>query len=129
MDNKYYFRRLVRIAKNANLISSDNFDLLFNIGLYNGLDEDAISHIIARKSKKIELENIDPWKRFKYFYSIVQLMHMDQPRYRNELNLCIELSAWLGYDPVFLNKLISGIFNDLPDILHEGIMVKQLAEN
>jgi len=128
MDNKYHFNRLVRIAKNAGIISTGSLDLIFNIGLYNGLDEDTIGYILAKKTKKIHLENIDPWKRFKYFYSIVQLMHMDQPQYRRELDLCIDLSAWLGYDPVFLNKLISGILNnDNPEILAEPLLVSQAA--
>ena len=55
-------------------------------------------------------------------------MHMDQPQYKRELNLCIDLSAWLGYDPVFLNKLISGIFNnDNPEIVAEPALVGQVA--
>ena len=128
MDNKYHFKRFVRIAKNSNAITPGSLDLIFNIGLNNGLDEDTIGHILAKKTKKFQLENIDPWKRFKYFYSIVQLMHMDQPQYKRELNLCIDLSAWLGYDPVFLNKLISGIFNnDNPEIVAEPALVGQVA--
>ena len=130
MDNKYHFKRLVRIAKNANVISSDSLDLIFNIGLNNGLDEDTIGHILAKKTKKIHLENIDPWKRFKYFYSLVQLMHMDQPQYKRELNLCIDLSAWLGYDPVFLNKLISGILNNnSPELFSEPVLAGQMASS
>ena len=130
MDHKYYFKRLVRIAKNANFISTESLDLFFNIGLNYGLDEDTISHILAKKTKKIHLENIDPWKRFKYFYCVVQLMHMDQPQYSRELNLCIDLAAWLGYDPVFLNKLISGILNDdSPEIATEQVMASQLTAN
>ena len=128
MDNKYHFKRLVRIAKNADMITSETFEQLFNIGLNNNLDEDVISHVLAKKTKKIDLEKIDPWKRFKYFYSLVQMMHMDQPQYKKELNFCIDLAAWLGYDPVFLNRLIAGIFNnDNPDILPEEIIVNPVT--
>jgi hypothetical protein len=112
MDLLYHFKRLVRIAKNANTITPETFEIIFTIGLSNGLDEDIIGHILAKKTKKINLENIDPWKRFKYIYSLVQLMRLDQPQHRRELNYCIDLAAWLGYDPVFLNKLVSGIFNN-----------------
>ena len=112
MDNSYHFKRFVRIAKNANTISPETFDLIFNIGLFNGIDEDKIGHILAKKTKKIVLENIDPWKRFKYFYSLVQLMRLELPQYNKELNFCIDLAAWLGYDPIFLNRLISGIFHN-----------------
>jgi hypothetical protein len=130
MDNKYHFKRLIRIAKNASAISTESIDLLFNIGKNSGLDEDEISHMLAKKTKKIHLDNIDPWKRFKYFYSLVQLMHMAQPQYSRELNLCIDLAAWLGYDPVFLNKLISGILNnDIPEIADEPVLVGQITEN
>ena len=111
MDILYHFKRLVRIAKNANTITPETFEIIFTIGLCNGLDEDIIGRILAKKTKKINLENIDPWKRFKYIYSLVQLMRLDLPQYRRELNFCIDLAAWLGYDPVFLNKLVSGIFN------------------
>ncbi|HLF36225.1 MAG TPA: hypothetical protein VI583_18410 [Cyclobacteriaceae bacterium] len=112
MDNSFHFKRFVRIAKNANTITPDSFDIIFNIGLFNGIDEDKIGHILAKKTKKIILENIDPWKRFKFFYSLVQLMRLELPQYTRELNFCIDLAAWLGYDPVFLNKLISGIFHN-----------------
>jgi hypothetical protein len=111
MDIFYHFKRLVRIAKNANTITPETFEIIFTIGLCNGLDEDRIGHILAKKTKKIKLESIDPWKRFKYIYSLVQLMRLDQPQYRRELSFCIDLAAWLGYDPVFLTKLVSGIFN------------------
>ncbi len=112
MDNNYHFKRFVRIAKNANTITAESFDIIFNIGLINGIDEDKIGHILAKKTKKIVLENIDPWKRFKFFYSLVQLMRLELPLYNKELNFCIDLAAWLGYDPVFLNRLISGIFHN-----------------
>jgi hypothetical protein len=55
---------------------------------------------------------------------------MDQPQYKRELNLCIDLSAWLGYDPVFLNKLISGILNNnSPEILSEPVLAGQVASS
>lgn len=127
MDIRYHFNRLVRIAKNANLITPQSFEIIYNIGQCNGIDEDAVGHILAKKMKKINLENIDPWKRFRYFYSLVQLMHMDLPRYRRELNYCLDLSAWLGYDPVFLNRLIAGIFNsDTPEVVRPVALATQV---
>jgi hypothetical protein len=130
MDIRYHFKRFVRIAKNANTITPESFEIIFNIGLCNGLDEDNIGQILAKKTKKIKLENIDPWKRFKFFYSLVQLMRLEQPQYNRELDYCISLAAWLGYDPVFLNKLISGIFNsDYREIPQKEPVATRVAAN
>ena len=118
MNQRYHFKKIVKVAKNSTDDSNRFYDLFINIGQLNGLSENDINQILSKKPKRINPRHMTPEAKLRYVHSLIQVMRYVNNDHKAELNLCNELAEWLGYDPEILNRLITRIIWDKADAMN-----------
>ena len=110
MNQRYHFKKIVKVAKNSSDDTQKFNKLFLNIGYLNGLSENDVNQILSKKPKRINPRHMTPESKLRYVHSLVQVIRNVNNDHKAELNLCFELVEWLGYDPAILNRLISKIY-------------------
>ncbi len=116
MNQRYHFKKIVKVAKNSTDDLRKFYDLFYNIGHLNGLSENDINQILSKKSKRINPRNMTPESKLRYVHSLIQVMRHVNNDHQAELKICNELTEWLGYDPEILTRLIERIFWEKADV-------------
>jgi hypothetical protein len=88
---------LVNLAQVDGHVAEREKNYIVNIGRANGIYPDEILPLFSMKHDLIIPQDLSHDEKFKYIFSLVQLMKIDERMYKEEIMFCSEIAANLGY--------------------------------
>jgi hypothetical protein len=89
---------LVNLAQIDGAVDDPEKNFIINIGRANGLYPDEIMPLFDQKHDLIIPKNLTPDEQFRYLFSFVQLMKIDERMYKQEIIFCSKIATKLGYE-------------------------------
>ena len=89
---------LVNLARVDGEIAERERSYIFNIGHANEIKPSEILPLFTSSQEEIIPAGLTDDQKFKYIFSLVQLMKIDGRLYREEIKYCAGVAAKLGYD-------------------------------
>ena len=112
-QNIEYYVHLVRIAKADDIITKNELELLYNIGLRLGFTEIEIDNLISATGKSDYIPPYELYERFEQVYEIVKMTMADGVINKNEMRLATSFALKSGFKENEIGNilvlLISGI--------------------
>lgn len=97
---------LINLARIDGEVAAPERKYISNIGLANGIAQDAIAPLFEQNHEVIIPANLSDDEKFNYIFSLVQLMKIDQRLYQDEIRYCSKVAARLGYDEAVMFDLM-----------------------
>lgn len=89
---------LVNLARVDGEIAERERSYILNIGHANEIKPSEILPLFTSSQEEIIPSGLTDDQKFKYIFSLVQLMKIDGRLYREEIKYCSHVAAKLGYD-------------------------------
>jgi hypothetical protein len=88
---------LINLAQIDGRVADREKNYIINIGRANGIYPDELASLFNQKHELIVPDNLTPDDKFKYIFSLVQLMKIDERMYKEEITFCHQIATKLGY--------------------------------
>jgi uncharacterized tellurite resistance protein B-like protein len=106
MADLSHMKLLVNLAQIDGTIAEREQYYIINIGRANGLYPDEVEPLFEEIHQIIIPQDMANEERFKYIFSLVQLMKIDERMYQEEILFCSRIAAKLGYDEEVMFELM-----------------------
>ncbi len=97
---------LISLAQIDGNVADRERNYIINIGRANGIYPDEITALLEKRHELSMPHNLNDDERFKYIFSLVQLMKIDERMYKEELMFCSKIAVNLGYDQQVMFDLL-----------------------
>ena len=106
---------LVNLAYVDGEVTDHERNYIVNIGRANGIYPDQITPLLAQPHPSIVPNNLTPDEKFKYIFSLVQLMKIDERMYKEEILFCSQIATKLGYgQQAILDLMVNVKSSEMP---------------
>ena len=93
----HQIKSLINLASIDGEIAERERSYILNIGHANDIKPGEIIPLFTSTHEEIVPSDLSNDQRFKYIFSLVQLMKIDERMYREEIKYCSHVAARLGY--------------------------------
>ena len=90
-------KSLINLARIDGEIAEREQSYILNIGHANEIKPSEIIPLFTSSHEEIMPADMSKDQKFKYIFSLVQLMKIDERMYREEIKYCSHVAAKLGY--------------------------------
>lgn len=98
---------LINLARIDGDVAEKEMKYITNIGLANSVPINDITPLFRQDHDVIVPTDLNEEERFKYIFSLVQLMKIDEKLYKDEIQFCSKVAAKLGYEqPVMFDMML-----------------------
>lgn len=105
----HQIKSLINLARIDGEIAEREQSYILNIGHANDIKPSEILPLFNSDHREIIPEGLTDDQRFKYIFSLVQLMKIDERMYREEIKYCSHVAARLGYNEHVLFDLMLNV--------------------
>jgi hypothetical protein len=88
---------LISLAQIDGKVAIRERNYIINIGRANGFYPDEIEPLFDQRHDLIVPKDLTDTDKFKYVFSMVQLMKIDERMYKEEIMFCSTIASSLGY--------------------------------
>ncbi|HEY0655234.1 MAG TPA: TerB family tellurite resistance protein [Chryseosolibacter sp.] len=88
---------LINLAQIDGSVAEREQNYIVNIGRANGIYPDEIRPLFNQTHDNLIPDNLARDEKFKYIFSLVQLMKIDERMYKEEILFCSSVATKLGY--------------------------------
>ena len=88
---------LISLAQIDGKVAIRERNYIINIGRANGFYPDEIEPLFDQRHDLIVPKDLNDADKFKYVFSMVQLMKIDERMYKEEIMFCSTIASSLGY--------------------------------
>jgi hypothetical protein len=89
---------LISLAQIDGKVADRERNYIVNIGRANGIYPDEIALLFDQRHDLRVPANLPPDEKFRYIFSLVQLMKIDERMYKEEIIFCSQIATKLGYE-------------------------------
>lgn len=100
---------LVNLAQIDGSVAEREKNYIINIGRANGIYPDEIIPLFNQTHELIVPENLAADDKFKFIFSMVQLMKIDERMYKQEIIFCSQIASRLGYNQQVMFDLLLNV--------------------
>jgi hypothetical protein len=97
---------LINLAQIDGSVAERERNYIINIGRANGIYPDEIKPLFDQKHDNIIPTDLARDAKFKYIFSLVQLMKIDERMYKEEIVFCSSIATKLGYQKEAMFELL-----------------------
>jgi hypothetical protein len=102
----HQIKSLINLASIDGEIAERERSYILNIGHANDIKPGEIIPLFASRHEEIIPGGLTNDQKFKYIFSLVQLMKIDERMYREEIKYCSHVAAKLGYSEQVMFELM-----------------------
>jgi hypothetical protein len=107
---------LTTLASADGNLGEDEKQFILNIGRAHGYSEATVEPLFSKQHKEIIMEGLTLDQRIEYVLTLTQLMLIDKKMYLKELEFCSEMVEKLGFEKLFIYRLIDLVGNQVNDV-------------
>jgi hypothetical protein len=89
---------LINLAQIDGSVADREKNYIVNIGRANGIYPDEVAPLIEQRHEILVPKDLPKDEKFRYIFSLVQLMKIDERMYKEEIRFCSDIATRLGYD-------------------------------
>jgi hypothetical protein len=97
---------LISLAQIDGKVADRERNYIVNIGRANGIYPDEVTLLFDQQHDVRVPGNLPPDEKFRYIFSLVQLMKIDERMYKEEIIFCSQIATKLGYEQPVMFELM-----------------------
>lgn len=109
-------KSLINLARVDGKIVESERKYILNIGYANKIKHAEILPLFESSHEEIIPAGLTNDQKFKYIFSLVQLMKIDEKMYRKEIKYCSHIAAKLGYNEQVLFDLMLHVSSSMGEV-------------
>lgn len=106
---------LINLAQIDGSVAEREKNYIINIGRANGIYPDELRPLFDQKHENLIPVDLDREAKFRYIFSLVQLMKIDERMYKEEIMFCSSVATKLGYKKEVMFELLLNVKGSMSD--------------